>query len=78
MTQPKCDLNRDLCTLTQECKETADRILSAERILLQTLGFDLLLVHPYKLCLDKIKDTLRCEFCDGLRSVTERLHYVMS
>ena len=37
-----------------------NRVLLAERILLQTLGFDLQLVHPYKICLDKIKDTLRC------------------
>jgi hypothetical protein len=39
----------------------SNRVLLAERILLQTLGFDLQLVHPYKICLDKIKDTLRCK-----------------
>lgn len=39
----------------------SNRVLLAERILLQTLGFDLQLIHPYKICLDKIKDTLRCK-----------------
>ena len=36
-----------------------NKILLAERILLQTLGFDLQLTHPYRACLDKIKDSLR-------------------
>ena len=41
-----------------------NKILLAERILLQTLGFDLQLIHPYRACLDKIKDSLRCKnFC---------------
>ena len=37
-----------------------NKTLLAERILLNTLGFDLQLVHPYRACLDKIKDALRC------------------
>jgi hypothetical protein len=38
-----------------------NKILLAERILLQTLCFDLQLVHPYRACLDKIKDKLKCK-----------------
>ena len=44
-----------------------NKTLLAERILLNTLGFDLQLVHPYRACLDKIKDALRCTYiviCD--------------
>ena len=51
----------------QECKEMHNKTLLAERILLNTLGFDLQLVHPYRTCLDKIKDALRCTYmviCD--------------
>ena len=39
-----------------------NKTLLAERILLNTLGFDLQLVHPYRACLDKIKDALRCTY----------------
>jgi hypothetical protein len=38
-------------------------ILLAERILLQTLCFDLQIVHPYKACLEKIRLKFKCEFC---------------
>jgi hypothetical protein len=37
-------------------------ILLAERILLQTLCFDLQIVHPYKACLEKIRLKFKCEF----------------
>lgn len=39
-----------------------NKLLLAERILMQTLCFDLQLIHPYKICLDKIKDKLKCTY----------------
>ena len=47
-----------------------NKILLAERILLQTLGFDLQLIHPYRACLDKIKDTLKCKNKLSLRRMS--------
>lgn len=38
-------------------------ILLAERVLLQTLCFDLQIVHPYKACLDKAR-LIKREFHD--------------
>ena len=55
----------------QEYKEMQNKILLAERILLQTLGFDLQLIHPYRACLDKIKDTLKCKNKLSLRRISQ-------
>lgn len=57
------------CPTETECKEMPNKILLAERILLQTLCFDMQLVHPYRACLDRahklkpyIPDECRKEF----------------
>lgn len=39
----------------QELKLVQDKILVAERILLQTLGFDLQVDHPYGHCMHLLK-----------------------
>ena len=44
---------------SQECQEMPNKILLAERILLQTLCFDLQLVHPYRTCVDKMNEKLK-------------------
>ena len=38
-----------------------NKILLAERILLQTLCFDLQIAHPYRAILEKIRDKLKRE-----------------
>ena len=44
---------------SQECQEMPNKILLAERILLQTLCFDLQLVHPYRTCVEKMNEKLK-------------------
>ena len=39
----------------QELKLVQEKILVAERILLQTLGFDLQIDHPYGFCMHLLK-----------------------
>ena len=41
--------------VSQELKLVQDKILVAERILLQTLGFDLQVDHPYGHCMHLLK-----------------------
>ena len=50
-----------------------NKILLAERILLQTLCFDLQLVHPYRACLDKIRDKLKPYIPDECRKEFHQL-----
>lgn len=42
-----------------ECKEWHDKVIIAERILLHTLGFELLLHHPYGHCISVIREFKR-------------------
>mmetsp|Transcript_10620 Transcript_10620/g.10263 ORF Transcript_10620/g.10263 Transcript_10620/m.10263 type:complete len:247 (-) Transcript_10620:385-1125(-) len=50
-----------------EVVEFPNRILLSERLVLQTLCFDLQIIHPYKLALDKIKDKLKVYIPSDLR-----------
>lgn len=53
-------------------------ILLAERVLLQTLCFDLQIVHPYKACLDKAR-LIKREFHDtSSQHVRTALQYMSS
>jgi hypothetical protein len=44
-------------------KEVRDKILVAERVVLQTIGFDLHISHPIGNCLEYLR-ALKCESVD--------------
>lgn len=56
--------------ISQEFKDMERDVLLAERILLQTLGFDLNVVHPYQYFRQIIGRELKCECSASSMSFT--------
>lgn len=57
-----------------DLKETEKKVLVAERILLQTLCFDVQVTHPYADSYKKIKNSLKCEYKNTLIHTCISMH----